>query len=64
MKPIQENLTKAEQSAKSLVAELREAYGKSEPLVEMVLMPLLEQAVKVEQGLKSLNRAIGKTGPS
>ena len=53
-----ENLIKAEQTANLLVSDLRTAYGKSGAVVEIVLMPLLEQAVKIEQALKTLNRAV------
>ena len=57
MKPIHENLLKAEQTANLLVSDLRAAYGKSEPLVEIALRPILEKAAEVEKALKALNKA-------
>jgi hypothetical protein len=58
MKATVENLMAAEQQMASVVAELREAYAKSEPLVEIIVLPLLENAVVLEQRLKALNKAL------
>lgn len=41
-----------------VVAELREAYAKSEPLVEIIVLSLLEDAVEMERRLKALNKAL------
>ena len=40
------------------VAELREAYAKSEPRGEISVLPLLEDAVLLEKRLKALNKAL------
>ena len=58
MKATVENLMAAEQSMSTVVAELREAYAKSEPLVEISVLPLLEDAVLLEKRLKALNKAL------
>ncbi len=58
MKATVENLMAAEQSMSVVVAELREAYSKSEPLVEIIALPLLEHAVDLEKRLKALNKAL------
>lgn len=58
---IREKLAKAEQAANLLVSDLREAHRGSEPLLEIVLLPLLEQAARLEQSLKVLNRAAGQS---
>ncbi len=52
-----ENLIKAEQTANLLVGDLKAAYAKSEPLVEIALRTILEKAVAVEKALKALNKA-------
>jgi hypothetical protein len=56
-----ESLIKAQQTANLLVSDLRTAYGKSDAVVEIVLFPLLEQTVKIEQALKTLNRAVTRS---
>lgn len=61
MKATVENLISAEKAMTSVVAELRDAYAKSEPLVEVVLLPLLNDAVMIEQRLKTLNDAIRRS---
>ena len=53
-----ENIKKAEQTAKLLVADLTAAHGMSDPLVEIILLPLLEQASKLERELRALNSAL------
>ena len=58
MKATAENLLAAEQSMSVVVAELQEAYAKSEQLVEIIVLPLLESAVEMERRLKALNMAL------
>lgn len=58
MNPYNEDLIKAEQTANLLVSDLKAAYTKSNPLTEIIVMPLLEQAAKLEQALKALNKAM------
>ena len=55
MKMTKENLIKAEQTAKLLVSDLNEACRSSTSLLKIDLMPLLEQALKIERELKTLN---------
>jgi len=64
MKATVENLMAAEQSMTVVVAELREAYSKSEPLVEIIVGPLLEDAAELEQRLRALNKALHLQGTS
>lgn len=63
MNMTEEKLAKAERNAHLLLSDLRDAHGSSEPLVEMILRPLIEQAAKIEQALKALNSAM-KPGES
>ena len=58
MKATVENLMAAEQSMSAVVSDLREAYAKSEPMVEIIVLPLLENAVLLEKRLKALNKAL------
>lgn len=58
MKATVENLISAEQHMALVVVELREAYSKSEPLVEIVALPMMQEAVDLEQRLKTLNKAL------
>ena len=64
MKSTIENLIKAEQGMNLVVSDLRETYSKSEPLVEIIVMPLLKDAVELEKRLKALNRALSDENTS
>jgi len=60
MKATVENLMSAEEAMENVVAELREAYSKSDPLVEIITTPLLQDAIDLEKRLKALNRALNQ----
>lgn len=58
MKTNNENMIKAEQTTNLLVSDLKAAYETADPVVEIVLLPILEKATQLENSLKILNRAI------
>ena len=61
MSDLLECIVQAEQGANLVVSDLRQAYSKSEYLTEIIIMPLLQDAIDIEKKLKTLKKALEKS---
>lgn len=60
--PKTEALTKASHSAAFALGDLRSALAGATPVESLVLMPLIEQAAKLQRDIEALLTAVTQTG--
>ena len=55
---VKESILKASHTSAFLLAELKECYGKASPMEEIIVRPLLQQAVELEKKISEFAGAI------